>query len=405
MRNIQLKKDLYYIGAVDKNLRRFDIVMETKFGTTYNSYVLKGSEKIALIDGSKGLFAGDFMSQLQAIVPVEKIDYLVVQHTEPDHSGAICDLLDANPNITLVGSIMAMRLVKEVVNRDFKSIIVRDGDKISLGDKTLMFMPLPNLHWPDTMCTYVPELKVLFTCDFFGAHYATEEPLVSRQKNLKDYMDSRKYYFEAIMSPFKSYVRAGLTRLSQLDFDLVCVSHGPVIDTGLAELIMQYAQWAAPTVKGDVPMILIAYVSNYGYTKTLAETIEKTLRDLGLKVESYDLVETPKAKVLERVPYASGLLVGSPTIVGDVLLPVSEFLIELNPIIHGGIPASAFGSYGWSGEAVPNILARLKQVKMKVNDEGYRAVLKPNDVKLEGAKAFAEKFASQFNVKELQCRL
>ncbi len=405
MQNIQLKKDLYYIGAIDEHLRRFDIVMETQFGTTYNSYVLKGSEKIALIDGSKGLFAGDFMSQLKAIVDVSKIDYLIVQHTEPDHSGAICDLLDANPNITLVGSIMAMRLVKEIVNRDFKSLIVRDGDTLSLGDKTLVFLPLPNLHWPDTMCTYVPELKVLFTCDFFGAHYATKDILVSQQKNKKDYLDCRKYYFDAIMSPFKSYVRAGLTRISQLDFDMVCVSHGPVIDTGLPELLMSYAKWAAPIVKGDIPMVLIAYVSNYGYTKLLAQTIEKTLLGLGLKVESYDLVETPKAKVLERVHYASGLLVGSPTILGDVLPPVAEFIYDLNPIIHGGLHASAFGSYGWSGEAVPDILARLKQVKMKVNDEGLRIVLKPNESKLELAQAFATKFAGNFNVKELQCRL
>lgn len=394
MQNIQLRKDLFLLNVQDSKLRRFDIVMETKFGTTYNSYVIKGSEKTALIDANKDLFDEDFIRRLQSVTPIEKIDYLVVQHTEPDHSGSIAGLLRLNPNITLVGSFMAMRLVREIVNHDFKQIVVKDNDVISLGDKTLQFLSLPNLHWPDTICTYVRELKVLFTCDFFGAHYSGKDYLLSQMKDQKDYMAARRYYFDMIMSPFKTYVRAALTRLPKLDFDIVCPSHGPVIDEDLPGLMKQYDLWSELPAKGATPLVVIAFASNYGYTCTLAETIAETIKKQGLAVESYDLVVTPKETVLARLAFATGLLVGSPTIVGDIVPPVSEFLYNLNGIIHGGLYASAFGSYGWSGEAVPNILARLKQTRMKIADEGYRSRLKPDEVKLAGAREFAENFSS-----------
>ena len=168
MKSLKLAEDLYWVGVIDKDLRVFDIIMETQYGTTYNAYVLKGSEKTVLFETAKVGFKDEFFTKLKEVVDVKDIDYLVVDHTEPDHSGSISRLLDENPEIIIVGTTAGINFLKKIVNREFKSMIVKDGDKISLGNKTLEFMPLPNLHWPDSMFTYVHEDKLLVTCDVFG---------------------------------------------------------------------------------------------------------------------------------------------------------------------------------------------------------------------------------------------
>ena len=175
MKTLKLADDFYWAGIVDKELRVFDIIMETEFGTSYNSYVLKGESKTAIFETAKVKFFNEYLDKLTSLVDVKNIDYIVVNHTEPDHAGSIEKLINMNPEITVVGTAMAVNFLKNITNMNFKSLVVKDGDTLDLGGKTLKFIVVPNLHWPDTMYTYIEELKTLVTCDSFGSHYGFDD--------------------------------------------------------------------------------------------------------------------------------------------------------------------------------------------------------------------------------------
>jgi len=195
----KLADKLWWVGVNDYDLRVFDIVMETEFGSTYNAYLVVGSEKTALIDTAKVNFLDDYIAKVRSLVAIEDIDYVVMNHTEPDHSGSVAALLDLNPDLTVVATAAGLSNLKEIVNRPFKAVQAKDDAVLSLGNRSLRFFALPNLHWPDTMFTWLEEEKILFTCDFFGAHYAFEGVFAKNVKKPEDYKKAFKDYFDAIM--------------------------------------------------------------------------------------------------------------------------------------------------------------------------------------------------------------
>lgn len=369
MKPTELKKDLYWTGICDTELRVFDIIMETEFGTTYNSYLIKGSKKTALIETAKYKFFDSYVKKLESLTDLSKIDYIIVNHTEPDHAGSVEKLIELNPNIKIVGTAAALGFLKNIVNRDFYSIAVKENDVLSLGDKNLRFMILPNLHWPDTMYTYLEEEQVLFTCDSFGSHYSFDGILLSEVTDEEGYKSAAKYYFDNIIGPFKPYMRKALKRIEDLPVSMICTGHGPVIDCRVREIIGWSDEWSRETNPNIEKTVIIPYVSAYGYTKEMAEEIARGIQDSGkIAVRMYDMVETDPAKVMEELGYADGILFGTPTIVGEALKPIWDLTTSMFPRIHGKKLASAFGSYGWSGEGVEHILERLRQLRMKVVD-------------------------------------
>ena len=199
---LELKKDFYWTGVLDKDLRVFDIIMETEFGTTYNSYVLKTKDKVILFETAKAKFFDSYLENLKKIVDINKIDYIVVSHTEPDHAGSIEKLIEINPNIKIVATSVAINFLKNIINHDFYSLSVKDSSTLELGDKTLRFISVPNLHWPDTMYTYIEEDNILVTCDSFGSHYCCDDILLSKVTDNEGYMRATKYYFDNIIGPF-----------------------------------------------------------------------------------------------------------------------------------------------------------------------------------------------------------
>ena len=395
MKTLKLKDGLYFAGILDSNLRVFDIVMYTEFGTTYNSYILKGSEKTALIETAKAKFFDDYLNSINEIDDVKNIDYIIVNHTEPDHAGSVEKLVQINPEITVVGTPTALTYLKNIVNAPFKSQAVKDGDSLSLGGKTLRFMTVPNLHWPDTMYTYSEEDKVLFTCDSFGSHYSFSEILRSKVTDTDGYMRATKYYFDNIIGPFKEkFMTRALNKISTLDIDMICTGHGPVLDSNIDELIDIYKSWCA-VPKNDKKKVVIAFVSAYGYTKELAQNIEKGIKlQADIDVKLFDMQDTSLDTVMTEITASDGILLGSPTILSDALKPIWDITSSMFPITHGGKVAGAFGSYGWSGEAVPNITERLKQLKMKTVD-GFRVKFKPNEDELNQAIEFGKEFAEK----------
>lgn len=400
MKTLELRDGFYWAGIVDDTLRVFDIIMYTEFGTTYNSYVWKTGDKIILFETAKAKFFDEYLDKLKEVIDVTKIDYLVVSHTEPDHAGSIEKLLEYSPQMKVIATGCAIGFLKEIVNRDFCSIAVKDNQKMEIGGKTLRFMIVPNLHWPDTMYTYIEEEQILVTCDSFGSHYGFHDILVSKVTNHEDYMRATKYYFDCIIGPFKPYMLKALARVRELDVTMICPGHGPVLDEKIDFMYNTYEEWCTVINPNKKKTVVIPYVSAYGYTKQLAEEITRGIQDSGdIDVHAYDMVEADQAKVLEELGFADGILFGTPTIVGEALKPIWDLTTSIFAGTHGGKLASAFGSYGWSGEGVPHIIERLKQLKMKVVD-GLRVRFKPSDVQLLDAYEYGYNFGCLLQEKE-----
>ena len=394
MSAIKAMDDLWWVGVEDHDLRVFDIVMHSDWGTSYNAYAVRGTEGVALFETVKEKFFDEYLQNLKEVCSLDEVKYIVVGHTEPDHSGSLEKLLDLTPNATVVGSATAITFLKEIVNKPFASRAVKEGDTIDLGGRTLTFLSVPFLHWPDSMYTYIPEAKALFTVDSFGCHYADDR--VFNDLIEGDFEAAYKYYFDNIMGPFKPFVLKALNRIKDLDIEFIGNGHGPVLRTNIQHYFDLYRKWATPVKKAPEDRnVVIAYVSAYGYTKQLAETIAEGLKDGGVQhIQMFDLVTDDNAAAKAALQSSDGFLLGSPTLVGDALPPIYEMLVGLNPIIHRGLPAAAFGSYGWSGEAVPNLTARMEALKLGQPLPGLKIRFKPSDAQLAEARQYGRDFAA-----------
>nr|WP_307992978.1 FprA family A-type flavoprotein [uncultured Niameybacter sp.] len=397
-KHLNVTNALSWVGACDPDLRIFDIVMETEFGTTYNAYVLKGSSKIAVFETVKAKFFDTYLENLKTVIDPSKIDYIVVNHTEPDHAGSVARLLELAPLATVVGTTHAIKYMSEIVNAPFKSLVVKDGDTLSLGDKTIRFIGAPCLHWPDSMYSYIEEDRTLVTCDSFGAHYSDERIFKSELEADKedDYIKAYKYYYDMIMGPFKPFVQKALAKIENLEIDFICPGHGMILDrSNMTKFINLYKEWSMPTSR-PTPSIVIAYVSAYGYTEKLAHEIQKGILSTEFKgdVLLYDLVTADFDEVLREAGMAKGLLIGSPTILADTLPPIWKLLTSLNPVIHKGITAGCFGSYGWSGEATKYIQERLHQLKFATPIEPLKIQFNPSESNLADAYKYGVDFAN-----------
>lgn len=400
MKALKLRDNFYWTGIVDENLRVFDIIMYTEFGTTYNSYVMKAGDQTILFETAKAKFFDEYLEKLKEVTDVTKIDYLVVSHTEPDHAGSVERLLELNPGLKIIATGCAIGFLKEIVNGDFTAIAVKDDQEMKIGDKTLRFLVLPNLHWPDTMYTYIEEEQILVTCDSFGSHYGFQDVFMSKVTDMEGYMRATKYYFDNIIGPFKPYMNKALDRIADLDISMICTGHGPVLDDKVDFIIQTYREWCTVVNPNQKKTVVIPYVTAYGYTGTLAEEIARGIRDSGdIDVRCYDMVEADQGKVLEEIGFADGILFGTPTIVGEALKPIWDLTTSIFAGTHGGKLASAFGSYGWSGEGVPHIIERLKQLRMNVVD-GFRVRFKPSESQLVDAYEYGYQFGCTLQNKE-----
>ncbi|MDK2820848.1 MAG: hypothetical protein PWP31_813 [Clostridia bacterium] len=388
---VQIVSGVYWVGAKDPDLRIFDIVMETKYGTTYNAYLVKGREKTALIETVKIRFYEELKQRIETLMLLDQIDYIIVNHTEPDHSGSLGRLLQEMPGTTVVGSKVAIKFLRQQVNRDFPHRVVGDGDKLDLGGKTLQFINAPFLHWPDTMFTYLPEDKVLFTCDSFGCHYCNESIF---NDEAGDISDAYKYYFDVIVKPYRQYVLTAAEKIKDLDVEVIAPSHGPILRQDPWKYVQTYTDWSRQEDAGTRKKVLVLYTSAYGYTAQLAEAVGKGLERGGVEVEVLELTQHPVTELLDKIEAANGLLIGSPTINRDAVSPVWQLLAGVSAIISKGKPAGAFGSFGWSGEAVKYIEERLKQLQFRVPVPGLRVNFAPDETALQQAGEFGCQFAA-----------
>ncbi|MEE4115272.1 MAG: FprA family A-type flavoprotein [Marinilabiliaceae bacterium] len=395
-RVLGITDDVKWIGILDYEIVTFDIVMETEFGTTYNSYFINADKK-AIIETAKAKFSETYINKIKSVCNPSEIEYIILNHTEPDHSGALKDLLDLAPEATVVGSGNAIRYLSDMINIPFRSIAVKDGETLDLGNKTLRFISAPNLHWPDSIYTYLEEDRILFTCDSFGAHYCDEEMFDDK---VADYSDAFKYYFDVILKPFSRFMLKAIEKIQSLDIDVVCPGHGPILRSGWkekVELSEKYAREYLDITKVDkVKKVLITYVSAYGYTKEMAEIIKIGLEGVSdTKVSLLDIENIDLGELESEVVKADGILVGSPTINQNTLLPVYRLFSVINPLRDKNKHAAAFGSYGWSGEAAGIIADNLRNLKLKVMDDLGKFKFSPDEEKRIELVAFGSNFARQ----------
>jgi len=374
--HLQLAKNVFSVGVVNPNLRVFDIIMPTEFGTSYNAYMVKG-EKVALIEASHSSFCEDFLENISEIAPLASIDYIVLNHTEPDHSGSVAKILALNPNITIVATAAGLKNLKAITGLSFNSILAKDNETLDLGGKTLKFIIAPNLHWPDSMFTYLAEDSMLFPCDFLGAHFCELRVFADKSQYKAAYESAFANYYNAIFSPFKPFVLAGLDKLKGLEIKMVCPSHGPVLIEGIAQAMALYRQWSTAHVQEK--NVAIFYVSAYGYTKAMAEHLTKSLIKKGILAESYDIINYDLGFLKEKLEQASAVCFGSPTINRDALKPVWDLLSVTDAINNKGKPCAVFGSYGWSGEAFQLLQERLLGLKLKPIAEPIKANFTPKE--------------------------
>ncbi|MCF0147313.1 MAG: FprA family A-type flavoprotein [Clostridium sp.] len=384
----RLKDNIYWVGVKDPDLKVFDIIMETKKGTTYNSYVIN-DEKVAVIDTVKTGFYDEFKENLVSVIGDKKVDYIIVQHTELDHSGSLINLIKDYPEVTIVGSKAAIIYLKNILNREFKYIEAKD--EINLGEVTLKFISAPNLHWPDTMFTFVKERKLLFTCDFTGSHYCPQGGIMSSLDD--DYFAEMKYYFECIMGPFKKFVLMGLDKIKNLEVDCIATSHGPVHMDNIDKILDLYREWATEE-EIDEKRIEIFYISAYGNTEEMAKFLKEKIEAKGYTANLTEITENPLEESIAKLERAKGFMIGSPTINQDAVKPAWDLLSLVSPIINRGKVAMSFGSYGWSGEGVKMLTSRLKDLKLKVVEPGLSFCFVPSDEEYKRAEEAVEKFLS-----------
>ncbi len=381
-----------FVGVQDEDLRKFDIVFDTMYGTTYNSYLVKGRDKTVIVDTVKNTFTEQYLENIEELTSFDKIDYIVINHAEPDHSGSLEKLLEKAVNAKVVCSRPASMMINEIVNRKLDYIIVGSGDSLSLGDLTLEFMNTPYLHWPETMFTYLKEEKVLFPCDFFGSHYGRDT--VDYDLSEDEMWENRKFYFDNIMSPFKKFALQALDKIKDWEVEIICPSHGPVHRGNFEETKAIYRKWSTE-VKGE-KKILVGYLSCYGFTKSMAVAISKGINDNGIKSNLVDLASKDTGYLVGKILEADAIAIGSSTINRDVLEPFSRIFAGVVTYIVRDRKAVVFGSYGWSGEATKHMEERLTQLGYNVIGN-YKTKLKPNEEALKESYDLGVKLAKSLS--------
>ena len=389
---IPVVDNVYWVGVRDPELEVFDIIMKTEHGTTYNAFVVKGTDKTALIDTAKKTHTDEFLARLTQVTPIEEIDYLFVLHNEPDHSGSIKDILDKNPSVKIICSAPALPFVKNVINREADIQGVKDGFEVDLGGKTLRCLGMPYMHWPDTMVAYLPEDKLLFSNDIFAAHVSFDGDQMWADQHADTFEHEHYYYWDCIMRPFSGFSRKNLTKLDKLDIDVIATSHGPLIRKDTSVWIQKYAEWSRDKAAGH-NQVTIFYATSYGNTELIAKALADELTAKGLGTKTADVTTVSDADAKNLIEESNAIVIGTPTFNGDAVEPIWHITNLLSMVYRLGKKAAVFGSYGWGGEATKLVSERLSGLKLKVFEEDYRARLVPSDDELTELKAYAGRLA------------
>ena len=355
----KIKKDIYWVGAIDWDRRLFDELIPLPEGTSYNAYLIKGQEKTALIDTVDPTKEDDLLDNLDDL-EIEHLDYIVVNHAEQDHSGAIPLMLELYSEAKLVTNQKCKKMLMEhLLIREDRIITINDNDTLSLGGKTLRFIFAPWVHWPETMLTYLEENKILFSCDLFGAHLAESNLWVDDES--KSYFAAKRYYAE-IMMPFRNNIIKHLKRLKELKIKIIAPSHGQIYSH--PEFILSaYRGWISDEVENEV---IIPYVSMHGSVEEMVYILAEELMRKGITVKLFNLSRTDVGALAIALVDAATIVIASPTVLAGAHPQIVSAVYLANALRPKLKYASVIGSYGWGGKMLENISSMIGNLKVEI---------------------------------------
>ncbi|WP_457612134.1 FprA family A-type flavoprotein [Methanocaldococcus sp.] len=389
---IEIKNNIYWVGAIDWEVREFH-GYETIKGSTYNSYLIV-DEKNVLIDTTKPYLFDDLILGISSVIDPKNIDYIVCNHSENDHSGSLEELIKLT-GATVITSDKGkefLDLQYDTSNWNFK--VVDNGEELSIGRRTLKFIKTPMLHWPDNMVTYCQEDKILFSNDAFGQHIATSERFDYEVESVEEMYEDAKEYFANILMPYKMLVPNVINQLNNLDIDYICPSHGVIWSKYIKEIINKYLEWSSDKCKNKA---VIIYDTMYNSTKKMAHAIGQGLYDEGVEIRIFRVSDTPLNTIMKEVLDAKYIIIGSPTLNSNLYPPVAKLLTYM----EGLKPSSkkigvAFGSYGWMEMATSKIKEYFKRLNFKiVDDECLKIRHVPKEEDLKKLMEFGKRLAKE----------
>ncbi len=355
----KLNENIFAVGAIDWDARLFDRLIPLPDGTSYNSYLIRGSEKTALLD-TVDPAKTDVLFRNLVNLGIERIDYIVSHHAEQDHSGSLPDVLMIYPDAKIITNPKCKQMLIDLLEiEDEKFITVEDGQQTSLGDKTLQFVYTPWVHWPETMSTYVPEDRILFSCDFFGSHLATSNLYAEDETTV--YESAKRYYAE-IMMPFRKQINSNLVKLDELDIDVIAPSHGPVYNHP-EFIINAYKDWSSDDVKNEV---VVAYVSMHGSTAKMVSYFVDALMAKGITVKQFELSTVDIGKLAMALVDTATIIIGTPTVLAGPHPAAVYAAFLANALRPKTKFASIIGSYGWGGKTVDDLTGMMNKLKVEI---------------------------------------
>lgn len=388
MNKVELNKGVYWVGAVDWNIRSFH-GYSTHRGSTYNAYLIV-DEKIALIDTVKAPFFNEMLDRIKTIINPKKIDYVISNHVEMDHSGSLPMILKEIGNPPLYTSARGKDGLSKHYKEDWNFVPVKEGDSLNLGKRTLNFIPLPMLHWPDSMATYMNPDNILFSNDAFGQHLASSKHFDDENEMNVIMHEAAKYYANIVM-PFSSIVLKAAGKLTDLKIDMIAPSHGIIWRSNIGDIVNAHLKWAKGESKNKA---LVIYDSMWGSTEKMAKAIVEGIAGEGIEVKLFNLTQTDKSDVIKEVLESKAIIIGSPTLNNGMFPTVAAFLTYMKGLKPKNKIGAVFGSYGWGGGAVKAVEGELKSTGVELLENITTRYI-PDKDELEKCKKFGKEIAKK----------
>ncbi|NLO87744.1 MAG: MBL fold metallo-hydrolase [Firmicutes bacterium] len=389
---VKVLPDIWLVGAVDWDIRSFHgPSYSTHRGTTYNAYLIV-DDKTALVDTVLDSFAPELLANIEQVCP-GKLDYVIVNHIEPDHSGALPQVMARNPDAIVVCTARAREGLDSYYGGNWRYHIVKSGDSIELGRHTLQFIETPMLHWPDNMVTYVPQKKLLLSNDAFGQHLAWSHPF-DDDNDLDIIMTEAAKYYANILTPFSRIVAKKLDEIANLniEIEMIAPSHGVIWRRHGGKILSAYSRWAAAEAN---PRVLVVYDTMWGSTEKMARAVLEGVAQAGVPARLFKASVSDRNDIVAELLEAKGILVGSPTINNGMLVPVGSVLEELRALKPAGKLGGAFGSHGWRGGAVAGIEKYLAEAGIQLVADSLQIKWAPGPEVLEQCRRWGAEFAAK----------
>jgi len=379
MKAVQIKENIYWVGGIDWDLRDFHGYL-TQRGSTYNAYLII-DEKVTLIDTVKHYLYDEMIARISDIIDPAKIDYIISNHVEMDHSGGLPKLMEVATNAKLITSPKGRAGLMAHYKKDWDFQIAKPGESLNIGERNLNFVLTPMVHWPDNMVTYIPEEKLLFSNDALGQHYASVERF-DDQADFDIVMEEAKKYYANIVMPYGRQVQGVLKTVAGLDIDIIAPSHGVVWRTFVPEIIERYKKWSANEYDEKA---LVIYDTMWDSTKKVAYAIQSAFEEKGISTRMLNLDVNHRSDIITEVLTAKYICVGSPTLNNNMLPSVAAFLTYLKGLAPKNRIGLAFGSYGWGGQSIGQVEEVLKECKFEILDS-IKVQYIPDESQLEEIK-------------------